>query len=117
MKLALAIVTTLMLLSVPASADPGDEDDRDHGRRDYRVEINDDEYKEESVKIMERMKKAHGLTAEDELNPDPEWVKQADELIRQSEKLSRDGISDTEIFVKRVMLVCFSLMFFFLFLR
>jgi hypothetical protein len=47
MKLALAIVTTLMLLSVPASADPGDEDDRDHGRRDYRVHVSDDEYEEE----------------------------------------------------------------------
>jgi hypothetical protein len=47
MKSALAIVTTLILLSVPASADPRDENDRDQGRRDYRVEVNDDEYKEE----------------------------------------------------------------------
>ena len=47
MKSALPIVTALMLLSAPAFADPRDEDDRAHGRRDYRVEVNDDEYKEE----------------------------------------------------------------------
>ena len=47
MKSALAIVTALTLLSVPAFADPGEEDDRADGRRDYRVEISDDEYKEE----------------------------------------------------------------------
>ena len=47
MKLALATVTALMVLGVPAFAEPGDEDDRAHGRRDYRVEVNDDEYKEE----------------------------------------------------------------------
>jgi hypothetical protein len=47
MKLALAIVTALTLLSVPAFADPGKENDRAHGRRDYRVEVNDDQYKEE----------------------------------------------------------------------
>jgi hypothetical protein len=47
MKSALPIVTALILLSAPAFADPGDEDDRAHARRDYRVEVNDDEYKEE----------------------------------------------------------------------
>jgi hypothetical protein len=46
MKSALAIVTALMLLCVPAFAQPGDEDGRAHGRRDHRVEVNDDEYKE-----------------------------------------------------------------------
>jgi hypothetical protein len=47
MKSALALVIALMLLSVPAFSDPGDEDDRAHGRRDHRVEVNDDEYEEE----------------------------------------------------------------------
>jgi hypothetical protein len=36
-----------MVLGAPAFAEPGDEDYRAHGRRDYRVEVNDDEYKEE----------------------------------------------------------------------
>ena len=47
MKLALATATALMVLGVPAFAEPGDEDYRADGRRDYRVEVNDDEYKEE----------------------------------------------------------------------
>ena len=47
MKSALALVIALMLLSVPAFAQPGDEGDRAHGRRDHRVEVNDDEYEEE----------------------------------------------------------------------
>jgi hypothetical protein len=46
MKSALALVIALMLLSVPAFSNPGDED-RAHGRRDHRVEVNDDEYEEE----------------------------------------------------------------------
>jgi hypothetical protein len=46
MKSALAIATALVALSVPALAGPRD-DDRDHGRRDLRVEVDDDEYKEE----------------------------------------------------------------------
>jgi hypothetical protein len=47
MKSALAIATALMLLGVPAVADPRDEDDRAQGRGDYRVQVNDDEYEEE----------------------------------------------------------------------
>jgi hypothetical protein len=47
MKSALPIATALMLLSAPAFADPGDRDDRAHGRRDYRVDVSDDEYEEE----------------------------------------------------------------------
>ena len=47
MKLALATATALMVLGVQAFAEPGDGDYRADGRRDYRVEVNDDEYKEE----------------------------------------------------------------------
>ncbi len=46
MKSALAMATALMALSVPALAGPRG-DARDHGRRDLRVEVDDDEYKEE----------------------------------------------------------------------
>jgi hypothetical protein len=47
MKSALATVTVLILLGVPALADPRGETGRAHGRRDHRVEVSDDEYKEE----------------------------------------------------------------------
>ncbi len=52
MKSALAIVTALALLSAPAFpdpvfADPVGGNDRPHGRSDHRVEVGDDEYKEE----------------------------------------------------------------------
>ena len=47
MKSALATMTALMLLGAPALAEPGEEGDRPHGRRDYRVEVTDDEYNEE----------------------------------------------------------------------
>ena len=47
MKSALAIIAALMALGIPAFADPGGDDDRARWRRDHRVEVNDDEYKEE----------------------------------------------------------------------